>query len=313
MSCFWATADIVRWCSTSHAMRSASSDGRAWSRQKRRASRAPSREWSPPRPFARVVKQPARNSTSRRAKSEISREHIGIVRVLRLGEPAQVCGSPSGCARRPCTRGTGRAASARRCGRTVGRVVPEDVGRGSCDAARGRCRGARGRTRRKRRRFSGSLRNAASMRWRLRHSARNVRADMPVSSRWRCMCRKASSIAPGRRSNRRSSRTCSQLVDRLELGVDRDRLRGDREQPALEVLQEDRAHLPDQPCGAVVALHQLLEARLAGVSANPSSGRGRSAGRRSDGPRAGRRGGGAVRRSRRRSVRRPRRRAPRVR
>ena len=53
MSCFWATADIVRWCSTSHATRSASSAGSAWSRQKRRASRAPSCEWSPPRPLAR--------------------------------------------------------------------------------------------------------------------------------------------------------------------------------------------------------------------------------------------------------------------
>ena len=49
-----------------------------------------------------------------------------------------------------------------------------------------------------------------------------------------------------------------ELVDRLELVVDRDRRRGDREQPRVQVLQQDRAHLPHQPRGAVVALHQLL-------------------------------------------------------
>ncbi len=53
-----------------------------------------------------------------------------------------------------------------------------------------------------------------------------------------------------------------QFVHRLEFVVERDRRRGGRVQPRMQVLQQDDVDLPHQLGGPVVALHQLLAGPL---------------------------------------------------
>ena len=85
---------------------------------------------------------------------------------------------------------------------------------------------------------------------------------MPFSSGCRCSVRNASSIAAGRVSNRSSSRDVEQLVDHLEIGVERRRLGARRKQPRVQVLQQDHVDLAHELGRAVVALHQLLARAL---------------------------------------------------
>jgi hypothetical protein len=123
----------------------------------------------------------------------------------------------------------------------------------------------------KRARLAGSRRKAASTRLRLRHSARSVRADIPLSSGCRCIVRKLSSIAPGRRSNNCSSRYRA-ARRRPENPSSIGTARGDRGNSAgMHVLQQDDVDLRDRLRRAVVALHQVLAGALRRVSTDRSS------------------------------------------
>ena len=83
-SCFCAVDDMVRWCSTSQATSSASSRGRPCSRQKRRASRAPSVRMVAAAALGDVVEQRRRGRAPRGARSRPSaRAQRIFVRVLR--------------------------------------------------------------------------------------------------------------------------------------------------------------------------------------------------------------------------------------
>ena len=154
----------------------------------------------------------------------------------------------------------------------------------------------------KRARFAGSRRKRASMRWRSRHSARSVRAVMPLSSRCRCSGRNASSIAAGPpleqrlvahvAGARRSRWNSSSIGDRRRVAVGK--------QARVQVLQQDRVDLPHDLGGAVVALHQLLaRAPAPACRRGRARARARSAGRTPAGPRAGRAGSGGARAARR--------------
>ncbi len=71
-SCFCATVDMVRCCSTRNTTSSVSSIDMPWSRQNPRASIMPSLEWSPPRPLAMSWNRAATYSSQRSWKSAIS-------------------------------------------------------------------------------------------------------------------------------------------------------------------------------------------------------------------------------------------------
>ena len=96
---------------------------------------------------------------------------------------------------------------------------------------------------------------------------------MPLSSGWRCSVRKLRGSPRAARRTASSSIDVEQLVDRLEVGVDRraPRRRAGNE-PRVQVLQQDDVDLPDRLGGAVVALHQLLATRAgAACRASPIS------------------------------------------
>jgi len=71
-------------------------------------------------------------------------------------------------------------------------------------------------------------------------------------------------IEHGRRALREQAFVAhvEQFVHRLEFGIERDRRRGSRVQPRMQVLQQDDVDLPHQLGGPVIALHQLLAGPL---------------------------------------------------
>ena len=165
----------------------------------------------------------------------------------------------------------------------------------------------------KRARLSGSRRNAASIRCRLRHSARSVRAVMPCSSRM--LLQRQERVEHRRRAALEQPLVAhvEQLVDALEIAR-RSAIGavGRGIKPRVQVLQQDRVELAHDLGRPVVALHQLLARALRRrVGAARARARARSAGRTPAGPRAGRRGSAGGRAARRSSAPARDRRAPR--
>ena len=135
------------------------------------------------------------------------------------------------------------------------------------------------------------------MQCRSRHSARSVRAVMPLSSGWRCSSeervehRRGPLLEQVARRARRAARRPRWKSSSIGTGS-----RGRRKQPRVQVLQQDRVDLAHELRGAVVALHQLLARALgAACRRGRAAARARPAGRTRAGPRAGRAGSAGAR------------------
>ena len=139
---------------------------------------------------------------------------------------------------------------------------------------------------------------ARRSRCRLRHSARSVRADMPLSSRMALQRQERVEHrrrARARTASRRARRSSSSIAENSASIGDRRRVATGNSR-ACRFCSRIDVDLAHELGGAVVALHQLLARALA-----PACRRGRararapSAGRTPGGPRAGRRDSAAAR------------------
>ena len=99
--------------------------------------RGPRCEWSPPRPLAMSWNSAATYEDLDLFEPRTVATGTGTRGRKRGMEAPQVHGPPSGCARPPCTRGRGRAASGRRCSRTA-KVTADARSGSSAERVRGR-------------------------------------------------------------------------------------------------------------------------------------------------------------------------------
>ena len=137
-------------------------------------------------------------------------------------------------------------------------VAPENRRTGSCAAARASRREAGAGWSMKRARLTGSRRNAASMRSRSRHSARN--SGRRHALEFRVLLQRQEAVEDRRRplANRSSSLRSSNSSTAWKSASMVRTFTSARKQARVQVLQQDHVDLADRFGGAIVALHELL-------------------------------------------------------